>query len=81
MNKPYYQDLGDLDEDKRVDAIGHAVVAHQKTVAFIVDDDPGKADRYVRKLQEKFPGKIRVVGRGKGPVEKTEWVKVGPEVD
>ena len=75
-----YADLGDLAEDMRIDMIGRAVVEQQRSVAFIVDDEPGKAERYIKKLQEKFPNKIRVIARGKGPVAETQFVKVGPEV-
>ena len=45
--------------------------------AFVVEDDV-KADRYVKKLQERFPG-IRVIDRFKGPVPGTIAVRVsGP---
>jgi hypothetical protein len=47
------------------------------TVGFITDDDPGKAERYISKLQHGFPG-IRVIYKGPGPVAETVLVKVGP---
>lgn len=75
--QPVYADLGDFEEDQRIDAIGHMAMAHGKTVAFVTDADPGKADRYIRKLQERFPG-IRVIERFDGPVAGTVSVKVGP---
>lgn len=73
-----YTDLADEHEDERIRQIGEQ--AMRKIVAFITDSDAGKADRYISKLKERFPG-IRVVGRGDGPVDKTVWVKVGPPVN
>jgi len=68
MKKPKYADLGGpqgLPEDQRIDLIGHRVVDHHEQVAFMVEDD-AKADRYVKKLLEKFPG-VTVKQRGPGP--------------
>lgn len=76
---PVYQDLFDLSEDQRIDLIGHMVVDHKQTNAFVVEDD-AKADRYIKKLVAKFPG-VEVVGRGKGPIAGTVYVKVGPRAD
>lgn len=53
---------------------------HRKTVGFVVDADPGKADRYIAKLKEKFPG-IVVLGKFAGPVKNTVSVKVGPPAE
>jgi len=77
MTKPFYMDLGDFEEDKRVDAIGHQAMVHKKVVEFITDSDAGKAERYISKLTDRFPG-IRIIARGDGPVKDTVWVKVGP---
>lgn len=74
----FFADLGDLDEDERITQIGYAVAVHKMTVAFIVDAVPGKADRYMRKLRERFPDRIRELGRMPGPVANTITVKVGP---
>lgn len=60
-----YQDLFNLKEDERIELIGHYVTEHNKTTAFYVEDDE-KADRYVKKLTEKFP-MLEVVGRFPGP--------------
>jgi hypothetical protein len=76
-----YADIADHDEDARIEIIGHAVMVEQKTCAFIVEDDPAeKAERYIRKLEAKFPG-IRVIARGKGPVSGTVFVKVAPPLN
>jgi hypothetical protein len=72
-----YADLGDLNEDKRIDIIGQQVMRGWRSVSFIVDDEPGKAERYIEKLQKKFPG-VTVVERGIGPVPGTVWIKVKP---
>jgi hypothetical protein len=72
-----FMDVADHDEDRRIEMIGHQAMVHKKTVSFITDDEEGKAERYIRKLKERFPG-ICVIDRGKGPVDKTVWVKVGP---
>ena len=70
---PPYLDLHAIEEDKRIDLIGHRVVVHKDRVGFFVDDD-AKADRYVAKLKAKFPS-ISVVERGPGPGG-TVFVKV-----
>ncbi len=72
-----YEDLGDYDEDYRIDKIGRAAMDKKARVVFVTDDDPGKADRYIRKLTENFPG-IRIISRGSGPVPNCVYVTVGP---
>jgi hypothetical protein len=71
---PFYADLADLPEDERVAIIGKQAEAG-KRVAFVVEDD-AKAERYIRKLLLDF--KVKIVGRGSGPVKGTVYVKVGP---
>ena len=80
MGKPPFIDLGDCEEDQRIDTIGHQVMVHHRIVGFITDADEGKADRYIRKLKEKFP-RIQVLARGNGPVPNAVWIKVGPPTD
>lgn len=77
---PDFVDIADHEEDRRIEIIGHQVIAHNRTVRFITDDEPDKADRYIRKLEAKFPG-IRVIARGNGPVKKIVWVQVGPPLN
>jgi hypothetical protein len=77
MKKPIYADIADFDEDKRIETIGRAVMTFGKTVAFITEKEEGTADRYIRKLEERFPG-IVVIARGPGPIAQTVFVKVGP---
>jgi hypothetical protein len=76
--KPRYADLGDVDEDTRIRVIGEAVMRLSPggTVAFVTDADPGKADRYIKKLTSRFP-EVVVLGRFKGPVKGSVTVKVG----
>lgn len=75
MAGPFYADLGDLSEDTRINMIG-ATATSGKIVSFIVEDD-AKADRYLNKMRQQGYD-VRVVGRGKGPVKNTVYVKVGP---
>jgi hypothetical protein len=80
-----YADLADLDEDARIEQIGNAALSGRQTsedkpliIGFVVDDDGGvKGDRYVKKLQDRFPT-IRIIDRHKGPVPQTELIRVGP---
>jgi hypothetical protein len=74
-----FADIADHDEDTRIEIIGHAAVDHQQVTGFIVETD-AKADRYVRKLQEKYP-LIRIIARSPGPVAGTVLVKVGPPLN
>ena len=69
-----FADIANLDESKRIDLIGHRVIDHHETVGFVVEDDI-KADRYITKLQKKFPN-IIVDWRGPGPVSETILVRV-----
>ncbi len=69
-----YKDVADEPEDERIRQIGEAAMTG-KTVAFITDADPGKAERYIQKLLSRFP-KLRVVKRFGGPVPGTVSVKV-----
>ncbi len=67
FGKPFRDLAGEgIDEDTRIGLIGNKVVGERQTVAVLVDSEPGKADRYVRKLTMRFP-------------QITEWdVKPGP---
>ena len=73
-----YRDLYKLSEDERIGKIGEHVVNTGDTVAVVTDADPGKAERYIKKLTTRFPGVI-VLGKGPGPVKKTITIKVGPK--
>ena len=73
----HFADIADEDEDQRIRIIGHRAMVHKERVAFVTDSDEGKADRYIAKLKQQFPG-IRILERGDGPVENTVYVKVGP---
>lgn len=74
-----FADLHNLEEDKRIDLIGHRAADHKKIVGFMVDrdgEDRSKGDRYIAKLKEKFP-MLTVMWRGDGPVDAVETIKVG----
>ena len=78
MKKPkFYADLHSLEEDRRIDMIGHRCIDHKEVVAFVTEDDPGKAERYIRKLKQKFPG-IVILDRFRGPIKGAVTVKIGP---
>jgi hypothetical protein len=80
MSNPVpFVDLHDVQEDKRIDLIGHRAVDHKEIVGFMVDregEDRSKGDRYIAKLKAKFPA-LTVMWRGDGPVENVETIKVG----
>jgi hypothetical protein len=69
-----YLDLHELPEDRRITRIGQEAMKGG-VIAFCVDDDPGKADRYARKLLERFPD-LEEVERFNGPVAGVVTVKV-----
>jgi len=73
-----FVDLHALSEDERIQMIGHTVVAHGKTVGVMVDDLPGKVERYLKKLRERFPTVV-VLSQTKGPVDGVVTIKVGPQ--
>jgi hypothetical protein len=79
-----YKDLGDSAEDERIRQIGEKAMREKLIVGFIVDSDGEtgfeKAERYIAKLTERFPG-IRVTYRGDGPVADTKLVKVAPPLN
>jgi len=66
-----YADLGDLPEDERIEVL--AQTAQSAVVGFVVEDN-AKADRYLLKLGPR----VRLIGRGPGPVANTVLVRIGP---
>lgn len=70
-----YADLGDLPEDERIALIA-ATAARGNVVGVVVEDDPLKVDRYVKKLMA-YP--VRIIDRKVGPVKNTILVRVGPK--
>lgn len=75
--RPLFVDLKDVEENKRIDLMGDAITRLGKTIAFVTDGDEGKAERYILKLQAKFPGVV-VLARFPGPIKGTVAVKLGP---
>lgn len=77
-----YRDIADEDEDERIRLIGEMTMTIRRgeTIGFITQDQDGKLERYIEKLQKRFPG-IRVIGRGRGPVEGVAWAKVSAPVN
>lgn len=70
-------DMHQFKEDDRIDTIGKTVMDLGAITAFIVEADGAKADRYIRKLAERWP-KVRILGREPGPTKGVETVRVGP---
>ena len=70
-----FADLADMPEDERITAIAHYVRDHGVTAAVCVDDEPGKPERYARKL---IAQGCRVVEQTKGPVPGVVTLKVEP---
>lgn len=75
MKPKGFADLADLPEDERIAVIAHHVRDHGTTAAVVVDDEPGKPERYAEKL---IALGCRVVAQVKGPVRGTVTLKVGP---
>lgn len=70
-----YADLADLPEDERI-RIAAETAAAGHIVGVVVDDEPGKPERYIKKLSA-YP--IRIIDRNKGPVKRTVLIRVGPK--
>lgn len=52
-----YADIANSDEDERIKIIGEYVMTQRNTARVVTDDvPPEKAERYQRKLRERFPG-------------------------
>lgn len=74
-----YTDLVKLDEDSRITVIGQFAMGHLRPTAFTVDDLP-KAERYIAKLKEKFPGIQILETTENKPIVGVVYVKVAPPV-
>lgn len=70
-----FTDLADLPEDDRI-RIAAETAEKGHIVGVVVDDEPGKPERYIRKLAA-YP--VRVIDRKPGPVKKTILIRVGPK--
>ena len=70
-----YIDVADLCEDERIGRIGDACTVGG-IVGFVVEDEPGKADRYVSKLKSRYPG-VSVISTGPGLIPGSVLVRVG----
>lgn len=64
-----YEEMHHLPEDILIARIGEQAEARPwKVIALITDDEPGKPERYIKKLTERFPT-IMIIDQFKGPVE------------
>lgn len=69
-----FKDIADLSEDDRIKMIGTEAMKGLE-IAFVVDDDGKKADRYISKLLASFP-QLKVIYRHQGPTPGAYTVKV-----
>lgn len=76
-HKPKYADLHHLSEDDRIELIGRQVTDSNAICGVIVDDEVGKAGRYILKLKERFP-QLKVFDVFNGPFKGVITIKVGP---
>ena len=82
MVKAFF-DLKRLNENERIDLIGRSVMdepassADKPTMNGFIVENEAKADRYVAKLEKRFPG-IRIISRGPGPTPGLILIRVGP---
>ncbi len=60
-----FVDLHKLSEDQRITVIGEYCLSHPgEIVAVPTDDDPGKPERYKRKIETKYPQlKVEIAGQ------------------
>lgn len=70
-----YADLADLPEDERI-RIAAEAAENGAVIGLVTDDEPGKPERYIRKLGA-YP--VRIIDRGPGPVKKTVLIRIGPK--
>lgn len=71
-------DMYHVAEDERITLIGNTAM-RDGIVVFMVDSDytsPGKADRYMRKLIERFPRLCEISREINVPVENATTIKV-----
>ena len=78
LNNPAYADLASMPEDERLDLMGRFVTETGKTVSIITDDEPGKPERYIKKILKRFPH-LRIVERFKGPIPGVVTLNLGPD--
>jgi hypothetical protein len=74
-----YVDMHKLSEDERIKFIGTTVMQKRISTWCLTDDEPGKIERYRKKLSERFP--LLVLGeetRRNFPVKGTGGFTVNP---
>lgn len=82
MGMPPFYDLYRLSENERIDVIGKTLMdapqssADKPIIIGLMLEDDAKCDRYMKKLQKKFPG-IREIDRVNGPVPGTKLLSIG----
>lgn len=77
-----FVDIADQQEDDRIRTICIHATSHGKDyiTGFFTDSDPGKAERYIKKLLERFPV-LMVIDQTPGPVSGVVLVRVRQKTD
>ena len=70
-----YADLADMPEDDRIRVAADAAKAGH-IVGVVTDDEPGKPERYIRKLEAQG---VRIIDRARGPVKHSVMIRIGPK--
>ncbi len=70
-----YADLADLPEDERI-RLAAETAMRGNIVGVVTDDEPGKPERYIRKLEAHG---VRVIDHSPGPVKGSILIRVGPK--
>ncbi len=72
-----YADIADLQEDDRIKVMAATCIAG-KVISCQTDDVPGKADRYIEKMEA---AGARYIKTGPGLVRGTVSISFGPPLD
>lgn len=74
-----YADLHTMSEDVRIDTMALHVRRTGQTALVVVDDYPGKAERYIRKFRERHPD-IAILDEAKvGPTDGARSFRIGTQ--
>lgn len=77
-NPTVYADLHNLPEDERVRMAGEHVQKTGQTGLIMTDAEPGKAERYIQKLRERYPDVAVLSDPVEGPLGVRSF-RIGPK--
>ncbi len=78
MSPKLAADLHRLPEDERIRLIGEAAASGQIVGVMLEKDEPEKIERYVRKINKRFPT-VTLLDRKDGPVSSVVTLRFGPK--